>query len=169
MAAEERMQQFIELMYASGVARPGELRGCSSAEIAALERKYQVVLPRSYSLFLARMGHAAGKLGNLGEFDLSYGDALRLTEEEKESWRQCSLQPPHYSASAFPRHGLVFCARLGNPDYWLITCEGQEDSPVIHFDYENDPVRFERTQESLFGFLEELRKDAEHWVRQGTL
>lgn len=169
MTAEERMEHFVQRMYASGVAQPGGLRGCSAAEITSLEQKYGVVLPLTYSLYLSYMGHAAGKLGNLGEFDLSYRDVLKLTDEQQKLWRRCSLANPHDSVSAFPHHGLVFCARLGNPDYWLIVCNGQEDSPVIHFDYEDEPVQFERTQESLLGFLEELRMDAEHWIHEGSL
>jgi hypothetical protein len=157
MSVEERMRQFVERMHTNGVAQPGELRGCSTAEIAALERHYGVTLPRSYALFLSRMGHAAGRLGNLGEFDLVYCDALSFTERTRDS------------ASAFPRHGLVFCARLGNPDYWLVICEGQDDSPVIHFDYDSEPTRFEQTHESLLGFLEELCEDAEHWMRRRML
>jgi hypothetical protein len=169
MSVEERMRQFVERMYASGVARPGDLRGCSAPEIAALEQRHGLALPQSYSLFLSTMGHATGKLGNLGEFDLSYGDALKLNGETVEAWRASESASNRSYASAFPAQGLVFCARLGNPDYWLIVCRGQDDSPVIHFDYESEPVRFEQTQDSLFGFLEELRQDAEHWIAKGTL
>lgn len=169
MSAEKQMGRLVERMYSSGVARPGDLRGCSAAEITALELRYGVSLPRSYTLFLAQMGHAAGKLGNLGEFDLYYRDALRLTEETLESWQKKNTESSRHSAAAFPRHGLVFCARLGNPDYWLLVCEGQDDSPVSHFDYETDPVQFDQTEASLFGFLEGLCKDAEHWIRQGKL
>jgi hypothetical protein len=169
MSVEERMQQFVERMYAGEVARPGDLRGCSAAEITALEQRYDVILPRSYALFLSHMGRAAGKLWNLGEFDLLYRDALQLTEETLESWQRSGTESSRYSAAAFPHHGLVFCERLGNPDYWLIVCEGQDDSPVIHFDYEQEPIRFEQTQPSLFGFLEELCGDAEHWIRNGMM
>ena len=159
MAVVERMRQLVERMYASGVAHPGELRGCSASEIGVLEQRYNVAIPQSYSLFLSQMGHAAGKLGNLGEFDMSYGGALKLTEDS------CVRN----YASAFPRHGLVFCARLGNPDYWLIVCEGQNDSPVIHFHYDSEPIRFEQTHASLFEFLDELCADAEYWIREGYL
>src|SRR5207245_1279790 len=109
------------------------------SQITALEQKYRIALPRSYSLFLSQMGHAHGKLGNLGEFDLCYDDPLDLTEEELELWRHCSVESPNYNPPAFPRNGLIFCARLGNPDYWLLLCEGQDDSPVIHFNYDTRP------------------------------
>jgi hypothetical protein len=82
MTTQERLRKFVERMYAGGVARPGELSGCSANEIAALERKYSLILPLSYRMFLSEMGHSAGKLGNCGEFDLSYADALSLTENE---------------------------------------------------------------------------------------
>lgn len=169
MGPEEQMLLFVERMYASRVAQIGDLRGCTAAEIAILGEKYGVGLPTSYTLFLSKMGHAAGKLGNLGEFDLSYEDALRLTEGEIQMWDRCRRKYPDYFAPEFPRHGLVFCARLGNPDYWLLICDGQEDSPIFHFDYERSPVQFEIVHESLFDFLEELRRDAEHWINQGLM
>jgi hypothetical protein len=40
---------------------------------------------------------------------------------------------------------------------------------VFRFDFEEQPVRFEQTDVSLLGFLEELRRDAEHWIQKGTL
>lgn len=165
MTVEERIRQFVEQMYSSGVARPGDLQGCSPAEITALEKRYSLSLPRSYSLFLSTMGHATGRLGNLREFDLLYEDAFKLNQETVEAWKT-SL--PYY-ASAFPAQGLVFCQRLGNPDYWLIVCRGQDDSPVIHFDYESEPVQYEQQFNSLFEFLEELRLDAEHWIGEEML
>lgn len=169
MSVEDRMRRFIERMCTSGVARLDEFRGCSAAEITALEQRYNVILPRSYALFLSSMGHAAGKLGNSGEFDLLYQDALRLTGGTLEAWRRSNTEYYRHSVTAFPHRGLVFCARLGNPDYWLIICEGQEDSPVYHFDYEDEHIRFEHRYESVFGFLEELCEDAEHWIRQSLL
>ncbi len=163
------MSKLIDSMYANGVASPGDLRGCSTDEIALLETKYSVVLPLSYRLFLSEMGHSMGKLGNCGEFDFSYADALTLTGKEFEMWKRIRLKNPTYSNPAFPNHGLIFCVRLCHPCYWLIICDGQDDSPVIRFDYDFEPVQFKQTQESLFGFLEELRRDAAHWIRQGIL
>ena len=169
MTIQDRMGRFVEQMYASGVARPGDLRGCSIKEIAKVERKYSIVLPLSYRMFLCQMGHSAGKLGNCGEFDLSYIDALKLTEQEFNMWKRIRRKNPNYLSPNFPNHGLIFCVRLCHPCYWLIICEGQDDSPVIRFDYDFEPVRFEKTQESLLGFLEKLCRDAEHWIRLGKL
>jgi len=163
------MGKLVERMCASGVAHPADLRGCSIKEIAKLERKYSLVLPMSYRLFLSQMGHSAGKLGNCGEFDLLYSDALSLTENEFDMWKRMRRKYPNYSNPAFPNHGLIFCVRLEVPVFWLIICEGNDDSPVICFDHEDKPVRFKQTQESLFGFLEELCEDAEHWIRKGSL
>lgn len=141
---ESRMQGFLERLFASDVARPEEVDGCSPEEIEALERRYQIKLPLAYTLFLSHLGHGAGLLGNRGEFDLSYEDAMRLTEEERASWQSIRTTYPDAPPVAFPSNGLIFCVRLGLPNYWFLVCNGGEDSPVIHFDYEQDegdPVR----------------------------
>jgi hypothetical protein len=167
MHIQQQMDDFVERLGAYGVAKRDDLRGCSAAEIAALESKYSVLLPLSYTCFLQTMGHASGKLGRGRCWH--YADVWRLTEEERASWERCRRQQvlwerrrpenTDYSPDAFPHNGLIVCLYPGLPDFWLIVADGQPDSPVIHFDYEEEPVCFTRSHNSFFEFLEMLLGD----------
>jgi hypothetical protein len=160
-----RMAQFIARMSHDGVAQARDLRGCWPKEIKALEQRYDLRLPQSYALFLDQMGNCAGHLGNDGEFDLLYDDVLHITEEERDSFRQINEKFPMEAAYELPDKAFIFCRRLGNPDYWLIICDSEDDSAVYHFDCEHKTIRLQKTHDSLFDFLEQLSDDAANRVK----
>lgn len=62
------MSSNIDIIYSkerileSGLATASEIKGCSEAEIAELEAKWQITLPGCYRDFLSLMGREAGQL-----------------------------------------------------------------------------------------------------------
>src|SRR5262249_32190805 len=134
-------------------------------EIKALEQKYDLRLPQSYALFLDQMGHCAVHLGNDGEYDLLYDDVLHITADERDEFRQINEQFPTEAAYELPDKAFIFCRRLGNPDFWLIICDREDDSPVYHYDCEHETIRLQKTHDSVFDFLEELSDYAARFVK----
>lgn len=164
MGVAERMQELVARLEESRVASPETLVGCSSDEITRLEQKYSVRLPDSYALFLRLMGHRAGNLVGQ-EFDLYYPDVLRLTEEERAIWAEVRGEGPDEANVELPPNALIICGRYGE-QFLFIECSLSEDSPVYYFN--RWELGFRRVEDSVFGYLEAMRADAEHWIRLGS-
>jgi hypothetical protein len=164
MGVAERMREFVARLQASRVASTQTLVGCSPDEITRLEQKYAVRLPDSYALFLRLMGHRAGNLVGRAEFDLYYPDVLRLTEEERAFWAEVRAEDPGEAVVELPADALIVCGRYGE-QFQFIECSRPDDSPVFYFNHWEPGFR--RVEGSVFGFLEAMRADAEHWIRQG--
>ena len=77
-----RFEAFVRRLTACGVASPSDLVGCSADEIERLERKYRIVLPASYRLFLQTMGRGSGRLFTHDHVSVHYPDILDMTEEQ---------------------------------------------------------------------------------------
>jgi hypothetical protein len=164
MAVRDRMLAFIDRMATTGVASPGRLQGCTPDEVLFLERKYGVRLPESYALFLGSMGHGAGRLVSRGEFDFYYPDVLRLTEEERQFWAEVRADDMTAAAVELPPQALIICGRHGE-QFTVMDCTRPDDSPTFYFNHWDKQMR--QTHDSLFGFLESMRADAEHWIGRG--
>src|SRR5262249_15957031 len=95
MHFRDQMKAFIDRMIATRVAPPAKLIGCTTEEVAFLEKKYGLQLPASYALFLQAMGHRAGNLVSRDEFDLYYPEVLRLTEEDRAFWATVKAEAPN--------------------------------------------------------------------------
>lgn len=165
MSVAERMREFVARLEASRVASPRTRVGCSPDEIARLERKYAVRLPGSYALFLRLMGHRAGNLVGREEFDLYYPDVLRMTEEERAFWNEVRAEAPDEAVVELPPGALIICGRYGE-QFQFIECSRPDDSPVFSFNHWEPGFR--QVQDSVFGFLEALRADAEYWIGRGV-
>jgi hypothetical protein len=158
------MREFVSRLEASRVASRQTMAGCLDEEVARLEQRYQVRLPESYALFLRLMGHRAGNLVGREELDLYYPDVLRLTAEERGFWAEVRAEDPGATIVELPPHALLICGRYGE-QFQFIECTHQDDSPVFYFNHWDLAIR--QVEDSVFGFLEAMRADAEHWIRQG--
>lgn len=167
MNFEKQFDLLIDRMFCSQIATLESLQGCTSHEIEMLEDEYEIVLPHTYKVFLTRMGHARGNLGTY--LDFSYDDALLLTKRERALWDRLESEQAsigsEYLRPDFPDDGLIFCVMYGLPEYWLIRCDGGDDSPVLRFDYENEPVEFTQTNDSFLDFLTTIVADDEASLR----
>lgn len=143
---EARCEAFVDRLIRTGVAAPGEVRGCSDDEIDDLESRYGVRLPRSYRLFLRRMGQAAGRLGECPD-DLLYPAARKLAGMRGE-------------LRHLPADFIVVFEGMELPWYLGLRCQGEDDPPVYYFDFEDEVVVIQRTYASWFDFLDVLLEEA---------
>src|SRR5262249_49640208 len=77
----EGFDKLLVRMDASQIAKSSDLKGCTLAEIDALERRYRIVLPASYRRYLELMGHGSGRLFASDHVAVSYSYVLELTED----------------------------------------------------------------------------------------
>jgi hypothetical protein len=187
MSVHERMREFVARLVSSGIAQPRELRGCTPEEISALEARFGLVLPESYRLFLETMGHGAGKLGKSCE-ELLYTAVFERTRQEREhdypryrpsnvGWflrlldrlfefadrieEKLAKRKPQADPFKLPSDVLViYSGSCGTSEHWVIRCQGGDDSPVYHYDYEGDRLELRKRFDSVFEFLEMLREEA---------
>lgn len=133
----------IEKMIEADLAEADEIVGCSDAEIAELEKKFQVQLPQSYKDFLSKMGKSAGWL--LQGSDFYYpevikcrGSAERLLERDESEFR--------LSASSF-----VFLQHQGYQFFFFDTAEAAEPPVYRYIEGDEKP---EKVGESFSTWLE---------------
>jgi SMI1 / KNR4 family (SUKH-1) len=164
MTIRDRMREFTDRLVVTDVAPRDSLCGCTPGEILALEQKYGIRLPESYARFLELMGQGAGRLVDRNEFDLYYPHVLRLTEQERALWAEVRVEEPDSTVVELPPQSLIICGRRGE-QFSFIDCQQTDDSPVFYFNHWQMQIR--QTHHSLFGFLESMRADAEHWMAMG--
>lgn len=115
----------IDYLESTGIASPGDLKGCSSTEIAALEERYQITLPASYRTYLETMGHGSGRLLTHDHYAATYEYVLQMTGEYREDCVEFS-EEPHVE---LPADALIIVGRLGE-QFLMIRCNDPADSPV---------------------------------------
>src|SRR5262245_47702847 len=121
-------------MERSGVASLSQLVGCSNEEVAALEVRYGLRLPKSYALYLQVMGHKSGRLFTCDHMAVYYHDVLEMTARQQQMWAERRVDdgsgpPPEYNLAP---DALLIASRLGD-QFEFIRCHGQDDSPVWYF------------------------------------
>lgn len=150
----------LQRMAASGVAARPDLVGCTEAEIAALEHRYALRLPKTYRRYLEVMGHRSGKLFMHDHMAVFYPYVLTLTEE----WRaQLAGSPARYRFT-LPPDRFVIADRLSD-QIQFIRCSGQEDSPVWHYSIDTCVVK--ECGPSVVEWLDECCRMAEDAIRSG--
>ncbi len=136
-SVEMQIDKFVEQLVADGVASDSELRGCSEAELEALESEYSVRLPRAYRHFLRRLGHTSGKLFTHDHLAVSITHVMKLTRELREMALELVEDGDNeYGvelARVLPERSLVILGRLGE-QFHAIDCAAEEDAAVFHFD-----------------------------------
>jgi hypothetical protein len=162
----ERFQRLLQRMELSGIASLSQLVGCSEQEITALEEKYSLRLPETYSLYLRVMGHKSGRLFACDHMSVFYHNVLAMTAEERERWADCRDKDGTGSSPKFelPHNALLIASRLGE-QFEFINCSGQDDSPVWHFNTWEWQIR--ESNPSVLDWLESWCGEAERAIASG--
>ncbi len=119
----DRAERLIEKMLALRVPKE-RIRGCTPAEIDAIQHRYRVQLPKSYKHFLATLGNSEG----IGHHDFhlfarSLADIMEAAADMAED-KEETLPP-----GAFP-----FSARLiGDELIYFIIQPHDEDPPIFRW------------------------------------
>jgi hypothetical protein len=154
--------QFVERLSIEHIATPAELRGCSDAELAALEARYRVRLPNYYRLYLQTMGHASGRLFATDHLAVRYPDVFRLTGDLPRDWVADGTPPP--ATFELPADALVICARLGE-QFEFIRCADERDSAVWYFNSWDWQTR--ESHPSVLAWLDAWREEAQRALATG--
>jgi hypothetical protein len=109
------------------------LRGCSDAEVTALENRYGVAFPAAYKTVLRSVGHTAPGFLDPREFHFYHEQLLTLTHEVRIRAAHSRENIPaleHYPP--LPRGTFVVRGR-DMEQFELIFCHGGEEAPVHYF------------------------------------
>ncbi len=120
-----RMQQLAHDIVAAGFASPEDLRGCSRAEIDALQEKFAITLPQLYVEWLTIMGHGAGQF--LKGSDAFFPALLELREGAEELLAEAG------GKFTLPQDAFVFLMHQGYQFLYFRTNHFDPDPPVTHF------------------------------------
>ncbi|MBA4017257.1 MAG: SMI1/KNR4 family protein [Pirellula sp.] len=141
-AIQKAIAKFATILIERGVATESDIRGCTPAEIKAVEHDVGSPLPQAYREFLARMGREAGRL-YVGT-DVFYPAILGVTSGAKQ------LVDEDKTGVAFPDDAIAFSMHQGYQFLFIRTGEGN-DPPVYHY-MEQSGV-FEKKSENFTKFL----------------
>jgi len=162
----DRFQRLLQRMEWSAVAALSQLVGCSEQEVSALEVRYGIRLPQTYTLYLRVMGHKSGRLFTSDHMAVFYRYVLEKTAEERQTWLECNAEDGSGPPSEFdlPPDALLIAGRLGD-QFEFIRCSGQEDSPVWYFNTWEWQVR--ESHPSVLAWLECWCGEAENAFASG--
>ena len=161
----DRFKRLLERMEKSNVASLAQLVGCSEQEITALEAKYNLQLPRTYTVFLRVMGHKSGRLFKCQHLEASYSDVFTMTLDHREMCVECRAEdgiPPQ--DFALPSDGLLIANSLGD-QFEFIRCNGQDDSPVFYFNHWRWQIQ--ESHPSIIDWLEGWCEQVERAIANG--
>ncbi len=147
-------------LLASRIARPEDIAGCSGEEIAALEQSLGP-MPDSYKAVLGVIGRSAGRLVDEQELWI-YADQL---EKVNRLAREQIFEHGEDSNDPVPEDAVFIGARYGEHP-WFILAGDRADSPVWHCD--TDTGRVIRIALSVWGWVEEIVRDAECFIDEGV-
>src|SRR5262245_44010184 len=82
----------------AGLASADSFRGCTEEEVALIESRFRIHLPKSYRDFLAVMGHEAGEFLVGTDYRYPYLLEFRRDAEEllREGGLKFTLSPTHF-------------------------------------------------------------------------
>ena len=120
-----KIQEVVERLVGSGIARPDEIRGCSEAEIHDLERQSGVRFPGEYRAFLSAMGQGAGRFFRGTDMFFAEIPKLRLFADE--------LLDELGNPFQLPGSSFVFSVHQGYQFMYFIADDGIDDPPVYSF------------------------------------
>ena len=124
-------QALIERMVGAGYALPDEIVGCTPEEVAGIEARFGLRLPRVYREFLLAMGRGAGRF--LRGTDVFYPTVLELRQWAEELLEECGRP------FALPEDAFVFLTHQGYQFGYFHTGSGEDDPPTYRY-LECDPV-----------------------------
>lgn len=147
------INEVINKLIDSGIAKPAEIRGCSEEEIDNLERQMAIKLPKVYREFLLRIGRQAGSFFEgthllLGQGLTGFKELLR------------KLLAENGNHMTLPTAAFVF---LSHQDYqfnYFLLTDG--DDPPVYF-YVGAPEEY--LEKKWNSFSEFLLDSAESQIR----
>jgi hypothetical protein len=150
--------ELVRRLQATGLLKPGELRGCSDKDIARLESHFAIRFPAAYKDFLRAVGRNPGPLMNDCQFrcqDLLHMDSFAremLAEIEGDSLR-------------LPPKALVWLTRPPEQFLFFVADDASDDPPT--FRYMEEDGEFERVTDSFWQAIEpEIRFLETHRYRR---
>ena len=138
-----------KLMIESGLANPNLVKGCSVQEIAEIEQQSNVLLPKSYKVFLKYFGNGLG--GHIMyDMDITLDKILGLTNFLKNRVLIEEEDP------LLPEKAFVFSARYGEQFLFFDCSQVNKDKPIFH--YELNDEKFASIDKTILDFLEDQIK-----------
>lgn len=151
---------FLQRLEDGRIAQRASLVGCTKAEVAALESKYELKLPATYRAYLITMGHRSGRLLTHDHNAATYSHVMDLTAQCREDYGEFS----HCGLPELPADALVIVGRLGE-QFMMIRCSLPDDSPVWYFNEHGD--EFKQSFQSVLQWLNSLADEAESAIANG--
>ena len=148
---EGDIQALIERMVGTGYARPDELLGCTPEEVARIEARFGLRLPRIYREFLLAMGRGAGRF--FRGTDVFSPAVLELRQWAEELLEECGRP------CALPDDAFVFLMHQGYQFGYFRTGGGEDDPPLYRY-VECDPAPVQNAR----SFSEMLRAELESHI-----
>ena len=153
---------FLKRLESERIATRGDLLGCTKAEIAALESKYDIELPRSYRRFLELMGHASGRLFRYDHFATAYEYVIDMTAQQRGDFAEDG-ELEQLNALIGPSD-LLILGRLGE-QYYFIRCNNPDDSAVYYFN--NSEMATRRVYQSVLDYLNAIADECCEAIQGG--
>jgi hypothetical protein len=159
MQNKKNIEDYVVAMKQRMEIDSSELVGCTSEEVQALERKYNIILPDSYKSFLLKMGKV-NHLVDINEYSIDYDSVLRMTEREieviDEVKREIEEEGLDETVTELPKNALLILGRCDGSQFYLIISEGGDDSPVYYYNSDDDVIKKEH--DSFWGVLDMFLK-----------
>jgi hypothetical protein len=146
----------------SGIARPEEIRGCSQAEIAALEARFQRRFPTSYREVLSLIGHDAGRLVDRNEFAIRASDLDLGNSDAREVLGWMREDGIAVEAVVPPDAFFIAARQRDNPTF--IIAGGGADSAVYRLE---DDGTARPVADSVWDWIGNFCADAEFFIGAG--
>ena len=141
---QTRFDRLLDRMAASKIAGRRQLRGCTLAEIGALEARYGLRLPKSYRHYLEVMGHASGRLFTSDHMAVFYPYVLDMTADVRRE----IFAPDGFD---LPADALLIAGRLAS-QWEFILCSNPNDSAVWYVREDEWTIR--QTHASVLDWLD---------------
>jgi hypothetical protein len=137
--------ELVRRLQATGLVRPGELRGCSEEDIAGLERHFALRLPAAYKDFLQAIGRNPGPLMNDCQFRCQ--DLPSMDDFARGMLAACEG-----GSLWLPSKAFIWLTRPPEQFLYFVADDSSEDPPV--FRYVEEQGEFERVADSFWQAIE---------------
>ncbi|UOF16273.1 SMI1/KNR4 family protein [Lysobacter capsici] len=119
-----KKNELISLLTREKICTPLQIRGCSSTEVSALEKRIGYALPDSYREFLLAMGWGAGDF--LRGTDIFYPHLESLRGEAEALLKENSTKLPS------PDESFIFSMHQGY-EFNFFVVNGHNDPPIWQY------------------------------------
>ena len=128
------LDEFVNALEASGLAKATDLVGCSEDELLHIESTFEINLPKTYRAFMLKMGRAAGSFHEKSEF--LYPAPMGLHDYATEFLARKNL------SQSMKVHDFVFFVGRGKLFLYFDTSLSQDDPPTFCYrEDDREPFR----------------------------